>query len=583
MWCWKKKTKSIKLNNKAFAYMQRWQRIFFAFTLILLALPGLQAQKRTKAKPKPVTVIKAAGDTAAPKTVTITSAFKPFLKNAAKVNFTAATPVIDSSRAPVTYQVPSQNLFFSYQPVAIRPLALPVDSGYEWINRQYIKVGAGNFSSYFAEAGFSFGDGKHSITNIKGNFLTTTGHQFAQQANRWALDLLSIFNSGANHEWTTHAFYNTQTQYLYGFQPSTLSFVKDDLLRQYNTVGIDIAMRNKMPNAFGITYHPQFSFVRINNNVEASGYDVVLKLPVSKSFGKAYAFDLGLVADMSTAHMPMIPNPLDLKNNLYYLTPAIIFKTPNVKVNAGISPSWDNKVFSMLPNFTIEAKLSDANLMFDAGWIGYYHKNTLRSLVDVNPWIAPLTALKNTRIMEQYAGVNGATGDHFTFGGRVSLLSLYNQPLFVNDGGDGKTFNVIFEPEMKAFRVHGEVGYTVQEKFSFLGTVNYTGYNTLAVNPKPWGLLPLELGGTAKFKLLKDLQLKADVFAWDGAWYQTKTLEARKGNAAADLNFGAEFTLVPRLNIWLQMNNLLNSTYQRWNQYPVLGFNVLGGIVYSFK
>jgi hypothetical protein len=31
------------------------------------------------------------------------------------------------------------------------------------------------------------------------------------------------------------------------------------------------------------------------------------------------------------------------------------------------------------------------------------------------------------------------------------------------------------------------------------------------------------------------------------------------------------------------MNNLLNNTYQRWNQYNVLGFNVLGGVVYSFK
>ena len=35
--------------------------------------------------------------TAAPKEVTITSSFKPSLRNAAKVNFTAATPILDTS------------------------------------------------------------------------------------------------------------------------------------------------------------------------------------------------------------------------------------------------------------------------------------------------------------------------------------------------------------------------------------------------------------------------------------------------------------------------------------------------------
>eukprot|EP01136_Pigoraptor_vietnamica_P025987 Opistho-1_new@80529 len=131
------------------------------------------------------------GDTSSPKVVTITSAFKPYLKNAAKVNFTAATPVIDSSRMPVSYTIPSQNLFFSYQPVPIKPLALGIDSGYEWENHQYIKVGAGNFSTYLAEAGFSFGDGQRSITQVRADFLTSTGHLYAQQAAKWGLEVIS--------------------------------------------------------------------------------------------------------------------------------------------------------------------------------------------------------------------------------------------------------------------------------------------------------------------------------------------------------------------------------------------------------
>ncbi|MES2003564.1 MAG: hypothetical protein V4450_03505 [Bacteroidota bacterium] len=523
------------------------------------------------------------GDTAAPKMVTITSAFKPFLKNAAKVNFTAATPVIDSSKIPVGYAIPSQHLFFSYQPVPIKPLALGVDSGYVWENDQYIKLGAGNFSSYYGEAALSFGDGKTSITNIRGNFLTSTGHLPSQQAAKWGVDILSIFNTKSDHEWTAHPYYQSTTQYLYGYQPATLPYTKESLLQRFTTVGIDLGMQNKTENAFGITYHPQISAGRFFDNNEAHENYLLIKAPINKSFGKIYAFDLGLTADISTANFPLIPNPLVLKNNLYYITPSIQFKTPNVKINAGIQPTWDNTVFSTLPNITAEAKLADINLVLEAGWTGYFQKNSFRSLAGFNPFIDRPGSLLNTKINEQYAGIKGASGDHFTYQVRASLLKFNNQALFLNNTTDGKTFNIVYEPEMNAVRLHGEVGYTEQEKISFTAGATLTQYNSLAVNNKAWGLLPVEVNGSLKWKLLKDLQLKSEVFFWDGSPYQDKSLQARKTGAAADLNLGAEFTVMPRLNLWLQMNNLLNSQYQRWNQYTVLGFNVLGGIVYSFR
>ncbi len=309
---------------------------------------------------------------------------------------------------------------------------------------------------------------------------------------------------------------------------------------------------------------------------------------MNKSFGKIYSFDLGLNADISTATLRSTGSlPFNtLKNNLYSINPAILFVTPNVKINAGIQPSWDNKAFSLLPDFTAEAKFSEINLSLEAGWQGYFQKNTYRSLANYNPYIRPVNPpLPNTKIMETYAGVKGTQGDHFTYQARVSLLQLNNQPLFFNDYSDnGKRFNVAFDPEIKALRLHGEVGYTVQEKLSFTAGATFTQYHTLAVNAKAWGLPPVEAAGSLKWKVLKDLQVKADVFLMDGNPYLDSVGSgSRKTKAIADLNLGAEFTVMPRLNLWLQMNNLLNSNYQRWNQYSVLGFNVLGGVVYSFR
>ena len=77
--------------------------------------------------------------------------------------------------------------------------------------------------------------------------------------------------------------------------------------------------------------------------------------------------------------------------------------------------------------------------------------------------------------------------------------------------------------------------------------------------------------------------MKSDIFFWDGTQYRTATLQTQKLDPAMDLNAGAEFTVLPKLNLWIQFNNLLNNKYERWNQYEVLGFNVLGGVVYSFR
>ena len=562
------------------------------FFLSVLAV-SVSAQKKKKTvvtKPvqaAPVQVIKETPDTSAPKTVTITSAFKPSLKSAAKVNFIAATPVIDSSKIPVVYNIPSQNLFFSYKPVSLKPLALNIDSNIVWENDQYIKVGAGNFSSYLGEVGFSFGDGVNSITNLRGNFITTTGHLPAQQASKLGIDVLSIFKTGESHEWNAHAYYKSNTQYLYGYQPATLPYTKDDLLQRFNTVGIEVGVQNKLANPYGIKYNPQVGFIRFADNHDVSQNDLVIKLPLSKAFNKSYAFNLGFTADMTSSRVTLIPNPVDTKNDLYYVSPAFQLTIPNLKLNLGIQPSWSNKVFSALPEITAEAKLSeDLPISFEAGWIGYYHKNTYRSLSDINPFInssTPLT-VANTKINEQYVGIKGNSGSHFTYGARVSLLKFNDQALFVNNTGDGKAFNVVYEPDMKAIRLHGELGYTMGEKISVLASMNFTQYNGLSVNEKAWGLLPFETTGTLKWKLLKDLQLKADVFLWDGSFYKDRvTGLSGKLDPVADLNVGAEFTVLPRLNIWFQMNNMLNSAYQRWNQYPVLGFTVLGGVVYSFR
>lgn len=514
------------------------------------------------------------------KTVVITSAYKPVLKPAAKINFSAAVPSADSSKPALTYNVPAQNLFFTYQPAALKPLALSIDTSFAWENSNFVKLGFGNYSTPFAQAGLSFGDGKTSLVNVYGKYISQKGSIPFQQYSRTSAGASGIFSSTGNVEWRGKAGVDMSNQYYYGFRPDTLKYSKDSLRQRFNTISAMIGVRNKQVNDYGISYDPTLSVNLFTDNRSAREANLVLNAPITKTFNDDISFNVGVTADITNYRT--FGNK-KINNNLFYITPSVLFKKPTFSVNAGITPSWDNNAFKLLPNFTALIKVKDERFVLQGGWIGYYQKNTYQSLAAFNPWIAQPTSLLNTRITEAFAGFKGSAGSHFTYNAKLSALRYTNAALFTNDFVDGKTFQTIYEPGMRALRIHGEAGYTSQEKFSFLSGITLNKYTGLKQNSKAWGLVPLEITGALRWQVLKDLQFKADAFMWDGPQFITKGGATTKPKSAYDFNAGVEFAVMPKLNLWLQFNNIFNNKYERWNQYQVLGFNVIGGIVYSFS
>src|SRR6476620_7254517 len=57
-------------------------------------------------------------------TIEITSSYKPVLRNTVKINLYASPITADTTRHRLAYNIPPQNLFFSYQPVSLNPIAL---------------------------------------------------------------------------------------------------------------------------------------------------------------------------------------------------------------------------------------------------------------------------------------------------------------------------------------------------------------------------------------------------------------------------------------------------------------------------
>ncbi len=517
------------------------------------------------------------------RSVSITSTFKPVLKESAKINFTASPPTADTTRPRLTYEIPNQNLLFAYQPGSLKPMALQIDSGGRWDNTSYIKAGFGSLKTPFVQAGFSFGDGKSNGLNIYGKHVSSEGKREFQQFSHTEISGEGFIQTAKNLEWNARVTLKQDQTYKYGFLPESLQFPKDSLRQRFQTVGGRISMHNIGRTAYDISYAPELKIDVFSDNHKYSESNTYVNLPLRKTVGEEFAIDLGLTFDLTRLSRD---DKKAFNNTMYYISPSVSWMSPNVLLKAGIRPSWSNKEFKLFPNIMAEVSTSDKQLTFQAGWTGYLRKTSYQYLASLNPWLWAPDTLANSRIVERYAGIKGSLLDHFTYSAKVSFNTINNQPLFVNgyndDQNTGKSFLYVNEARINILNLSGQLGYTDKEKLSLIGSFSLNQFGDLKSNEKAWGMIPLEIKAALRLQLIKDLWVTSDLYGFGGPHYQTIDGGAKKLSGAFDMNAGLEFRITKYLNVWTQFNNVFNKEYQLWNQYPVYGFNFVAGVVFSF-
>src|SRR4030095_12379263 len=326
-----------------------------------------------------------AQDTSKRKTIDITSTFKPTLKETAKINFSASSPLADTTRPKLNYTIPVQNLIFSYQPAELNPVALQIDSINAWDYSNYIKAGIGTVHQPYIQAGFSFGNEKNAYFNAFANHYTSKGDLPFQKNSLTSVALNGTLRMQHNNELNGKLGFKSEDYYLYGYKPDSLKFSKEQLLQRFQTFEAKANFRNTVPTEYGLTYNPNLyiSVFGNNRNPKATEANTVLNLPLEKTFGKSFGFSLELTADL-TNYRPTGSTSNSVTNNLYLIKPSLLLKTPNIYGIAGIIPSWDRKAFTLLPNIMAEVSTKDQRFTVQAGWIGYYNKGSYQRFASMN-------------------------------------------------------------------------------------------------------------------------------------------------------------------------------------------------------
>lgn len=534
------------------------KRIIFSFAACLTAT-GLFAQDTTKKQ-----------------SVEIVSAFKPVLKNAVKINFNATPPAPETGAPNLTYNIPVQNLFFNLQPVGLKPMSLQIDSTGLAHNSNYIKAGYGNYNTPLIDAGFTLGDGKKTNFTLFANHLSQRGKLRVQRFSNtsFSANLNTVLNKV---EVYGKAGYQNQTFYLYGPDAAFINSKDDSLRKPYQTINIRAGVRNAFVNRFGISYNPDLN-INVFSDTRSTETNGVLDLPVEVRFGNSFGMLVRGNVDLTT-YTPT--GGTAYSNNLFFLNAAAMLKTSRLFIKGGIRPTWDQGKLSVLPDVLVDVHLQEKQIILTAGWTGYVRKNSYQFLVSQNPWINQPLSQYNTRITEFYGGFKGSVANSFNYRVQSGFAEFLSLPLFSNKIQPG-LFEVVREGKLQAIHSQAELGFVVQDQFNASAKLDIYNFLNQQDEARPWHFVPVELTAALRWQPNKKIMVKSDLFAWQGPVYQKIPNGTDRLPAVFDLNAGLEFKVHPLISVWGQFNNIFNKTYQRWNNYQVVGFNLLAGIRLTF-
>lgn len=517
-------------------------------------------------------------------TIDITSSFKPTLKATAKINFDAVPPTPDSTRPRFTYTVPVTSLERVYQPQVVAAVPLETDTTGRWLSSNYVKLGFGNYLTPVAQAGLTFTNNINSTLSVLGSYISSKNKSIThQQYMNFGAAAYGSTITANNQELYEKLGFRNDAYHLYGYDHALYQYNKSDVLQRYMSMDASVGFRNREETEFGLKYDPSVKIGFFNDNRDAREFHFVGNVPLQKSIGESLTFNLALHADYTQLSKK---GQSAINNSIFTVPIGLDYRHENFNIHGGVIPSWDNSQFRLLPDLMADFKLGTESAIVQVGWLMHYEKGSYQRYTGLNPYIAQPNFLLNTRVNETFGGLKGTFLEHFFYNVKVGLVNFYNMPLFVNDttlGSDGKSFHILNEEKLGAFRSHGEVGVVQAENFSLSAKFDWLLFNKQRTQQEAWGIIPRELSTSLRWRIIKDLWFKSDLFFFEGAKHISANGAVGQGRNPVDLSAGLEFKVTKQFNLWLQANNVFNNKYQRWNQYDVYGFNLMGGIVFNFS
>ncbi len=507
--------------------------------------------------------------------------YVPEIQKKIKERLSPELPQYDTDNLVYNYVVPEQKLSYSYQAVPIRPLALGLSSD-ERLFDNYVKAGLGNYSSILLDAGISTLQAKNFQSVIHGSHLSQKGGGIDNRQNsNTALSAIGYYQR-KDHDIVASLNFNRRGIAYYGKdeKDTSVTLPLDSVRQVYWGVKGEVGLENADDNAF--SYKPKIALGYYADRFDVNEFSVHFQAPLSYQIDTHLTLGLNIDANLNSYSVSGVSQG----NNLAFVNPYVDFKALNSAFHVGIKPMLGkNGKFYLMPDIHAKIPLIASSLLLHGGVKGDVIQNTFQQLSTKNPFMFHQFALRQTSQLRVFGGADAKIGKHLSLGASIAWNNWKNLAIFMNDyvlTPDGRYFSIGYDDRVTAITLDAYFKYQINEVFGVIGTGAWTNFTQTENFEKVFHEPQVKISGALLAKPVKDLNIGLKLDFWDRIYYRNQQMRAEKLPAFVDVSLQGEYQVIPRLSVFLQLNNILNSQYTRWNQYQVYGFNVIGGLRFKF-
>ena len=511
-------------------------------------------------------------------TVEVIQSYKPEVRQAPKPIANPELPPRDTSRPRFEYEVPQQTLYYTYSALPLRPLALGKDTS-KLPFPSYVKLGVGNFSTKYLDAGIANFKGADYETAIHLHHLSQTGNIKNQKISLSGIEAEGILRRQYDHTWK-FSLEGLRNQYHYfGYDHILYDFSRDSVKQTFTGVNLGVGLSNDKSNKYGVDYTPNFLFSVYKDDYKTTETSFLFDLPITKQINQSWQLIAGLTGAITTQNF----DGNKRSNNIFKLTPALKYYAGNFSGRFGLFPAISsiNSDFFFLPDIDLRYKLPNTKYVLNAGVRSSIRQNTYKELSGFNPYILNLYGLRHTRTYEVFGEVQTSIGEHVTVSGGVGWWQFNDLPMFLNDSTDRKNFIIVYDEKVNAALLQATVRYQVANTLNVGLSAKFINYYKKSYD-RVWHEPGVNLKGELRYNMLKKLSITGYATILDRIYAINEAGQEIKLDGVFDIGGGAEYEFISRLSGFLNINNLLNDRYQRWNAYESFGFNIYAGVRFKF-
>jgi hypothetical protein len=465
---------------------------------------------------------------------------------------------------------------------AIRPLKLKQESPSN-VYGGYVSAGYGNWASPYLEAFLNSGRNRNRLVGAHGYFRNSGKGPVDGKNSASGSSGLSVYGKALGESITLsgEAGFENRTTHFYGYPAGTV-IDAGNIRQSFNLFSLKGALSNAKNSDFAYELAAGFSYLADHYHARESEADINFQSSYKLSDVSLIALEAGY-ALISREDSLLEASP----RSLFFVNPRYEFyPMEDLKLSAGVMAAFENDSLAKgsvhaYPDVRASYPLTPS-VDVTASLTGGIEKVSLQTLSRENMWLAPGVPIVHTnKLLELVGALHTKIGNKISVNGGFSLSTLRNLYFFRNSNQDPSKFTIEYDDITKRTNLFASLGFAQTQAFKILLRGDLYSYSTDI--EEPWHRPTYKLTGESSLNLFGKFIMEFSVIAQGGMKAFDPLTDSRvKLDPALDLNARVEYLISESFSLFGQFNNVTSSQYPVFLNYPVRGFQAMGGFTWTF-